>query len=407
MGVRQLSKHELAQAWRLRYLKASRAEKGRMLDEFVTTTGYHRKYAVVLLGDGPPPSRRGHGGRPQVYSSVDVGALRVAAEASDWLCGKRLAPFLPELVPALVAEGLLRLEPAVRERLLAMSAATIDRRLRPFRVQLRPHGLSSTKPGTLLKQQIPVQTYTPWEEQRPGFVEIDLVAHCGTSTAGHYLNTLTVTDVATCWTECVGVWGKGQAAVFAGLELVRERLPFPLLGIDSDNGSEFLNAQLVRYCQGEHITFTRSRPYWKNDQAHVEQKNWSVVRRLLGYGRYESEEALKQLNVVYELLRIWINHWQPAMKLIGKEREGAKVTKRYDVAQTPFRRVLAADVVSEEVRRRLEGEHGSRGPTALRRELDTVREGLWRLQEAKRYDQAPDSVGPGPEQETLLAVGAR
>ena len=207
-----------------------------------------------------------------MYSPVVVGALRVVAEASDWLCGKRLAPFLPELVAALQAEGILIVESAICDRLLAMSAATIDRRLRPFRVQIRPHGLSTTKPGTLLKQQVPVQTYTPWEEQRPGFVEIDLVAHCGTSTAGHYLNTLTVTDIATTWTECVGVWGKGQAAVFAGLELVCERLPFPLLGIDSDNGSEFLNAQLVRYCEQEQITFTRSRPYWKNDQAHVEQK---------------------------------------------------------------------------------------------------------------------------------------
>jgi hypothetical protein len=165
-----------------------------------------------------------------------------------------------------------------------MSAATIDRRLRPFRLQAR-HGLSTTKPGTLLKQQVPVQTYTPWDEQRMGFVEIDLVAHCGPSTAGHYVNTLTVTDVATGWTECAGVWGKGQAAVRAALEQIRARLPFPLLGSDSDNGSEFLNAHLVRWCEQEQLTFTRSRPYWKNDQAHVEQKNWSVVRRLLGYDR--------------------------------------------------------------------------------------------------------------------------
>lgn len=200
-----------------------------------------------------------------------VGALRVVAEESGWLCGKRLAPFLEELVPGLEGEGQLRLGAADRERLLGMSAATIDRRLRPFRLQLRPHGRSTTKPATLLKQQVPVQTSTPWEDQRPGFVEIDLVAHCGLSTAGHYLNTLTVTDVATGWTECMGVWGKGQAAVFGGLETVRRRLPFPLLGIDSDNGSESLNTHLVRYCTSERLTFTRSRPSWKNDQAHVEQ----------------------------------------------------------------------------------------------------------------------------------------
>lgn len=370
MGVRQQSKHELAAALRRRYRQAGKADKGRILDEFVAATGYHRKRAVHLLRHGPPRARAGHGGRPRTYSAAVVGALRVAAEASGWLCGKRLAPFLAEWVPALEAEGLLRLAPGDRERLLGMSAATVDRRLRPFRLQLRPHGLGTTKPGTLLKHQVPIQTYTPWDEQRCGFVEIDLVAHCGMSTAGHYLNTLVVTDVATGWTECIGVWGKGQAAVFGGLEIVRQRLPFPLLGIDSDNGSEFLNAHLVRYCTAEQLTFTRSRPYWKNDQAHVEQKNWSVVRKLLGYERYESEAALAGLNAVYALLRVWTNHWQPVLKLVGKERDGAKVTKRYDQARTPYRRVLAAAVLADPARQRLEQEHAAFGPVALRRQLD-------------------------------------
>ena len=381
MSVRQASKHELAEALRARYVGAGRAEKGRMLDEFVAATGYHRKRAIQLLRVGPPPPRVGHGGRPRAYSAVVVGALREAAEASGWLCGKRLAPFLAELVPALEAEGALALEPAVRDRLVAMSAATIDRRLRPFRRQLRPHGAGTTKPGSLLKQQVPVRTITPWDEQRVGFVEIDLVAHCGLSTAGHYLNTLTVTDVATGWTECLGVWGKGQAAVFAALKEVRARLPFPLLGIDSDNGSEFLNAHLVRYCDRERLTFTRSRPYWKNDQAHVEQKNWSVVRRLVGYDRYESEAALAELNALYRVLRVWTNHWQPVLKLIGKERDGAKVTKRYDAAQTPYRRVLAADVLAAEARQALEQEHAAHGPVAVRRALDAALERLNRLRE--------------------------
>jgi hypothetical protein len=284
------------------------------------------------------------------------------------------------LVPALESEGLLVVQSTIRDRLLTMSAATIDRRLRPFRQQMRPHGLSTTKPGTLLKQQVPVRTYTPWEEQQPGFVEIDLVAHCGMSTAGHYLNTLTVTDVCTTWTECIGVWGQGQAGVFAGLQAVRKRLPFPLLGIDSDNGSEFLNAHLVRYCEGEHITFTRSRPYWKNDQAHVEQKNWSVVRKLVGYSRYESQEALDQLNAVYELHRIWTNYWQPSLKLTGKKREGAKVRKHYDQAQTPYRRVLAAENLDDAAKVRLESDHTRWGPVALRRELDVAVEQFSRSQ---------------------------
>src|SRR5438270_1909856 len=341
MSVRQQSKHELVAAQRARYQRASRTAKAQILDEFVAATGYHRKHALRLFREGPPAPRVGHGGRPRRYDAMVIGTLREVAALSDWLCGKRLAPFLAELVPALEAEEALHVDPAVRARLLGMSAASIDRHLRPFRLLRRPSGLSTTKPGTLLKQQVPVHTYTPWDEQQPGFVEIDLVAHCGTTTAGFYLNTLTLTDVATGWTECVGVRGKSQAAVFAALEQARDRLPFPLLAIDSDNGSEFLNAHLVRWCAHAAVTFTRSRPYWKNDQAHVEQKNWSIVRRLLGYERYESAAALAALQTVYQHLHLWINHWQPVLKLVAKERDGAKVRKRYDTARTPYQRVLA------------------------------------------------------------------
>lgn len=378
MAVRQQSKHELAAALQGRYVRAGRKEKGQILDEFIAATGYHRKWAVGLLRQGPPEARRGRGGRPRVYSAVVVGALRQAWEASGERCGKRLAPFLEEFVAALEVEGALAIEAPVREQLLPLSAATIDRRLRPFRLQQR-RGLGTTKPGTLLKQQVPVQTYTPWDEQRLGFVEIDLVAHCGTTTAGHYVNPLTVTDVATGWTECAAVWGKGQAAVCEALEQIRDRLPFPLLGIDSDNGSEFLNAHLVRWCEQEQLTFTRSRPYWKNDQAHVEQKNWSVVRRLLGYDRYETEAELALLQRVYQGLRWWTNHWQPVLKLTGKERTGAKVRKQYDLAQTPYRRVLTNDALTPAARARLVDEHAAHGPTTVWKEVETARAALWRL----------------------------
>jgi hypothetical protein len=381
MSVKRQSRHELAAALRARYLKATRQEKGRLLDEFVATTGYHRKWACRLLRHGPPEAKGKGGGRPKKYSSVVIGALRRVVELSGWICGKRLAPFLRELVPALEDEGVLRLEGEVREQLIGMSAATIDRRLRLFKLQKRPSGYTTTKPGSLLKQQIPVHTHTPWEEQRPGYVEIDLVAHCATSTAGHYLNTLNVVDVSSGWTEPIGVWGKGQAGVFAALEQVRERLPFPLLGIDSDNGSEFLNDHLLRYCRAEKITFTRSRPYWKNDQAHVEQKHWSVVRKLIGYDRYESEAALGQLNRVYDLLRLWVNHWQPLLKLVGKERNGGKLTKRYDIAQTPYRRVLVAGVLSQQPLVLLEKEHASWGPASLRMQIEVEIEALWSLRE--------------------------
>ncbi len=372
MAVRQQSKHELAVALQGRYLKAGRKEKGQILDEFVAATGYHRKWAIELLRHGPPPARACRGGRPRVYSAVVVGALRTVWEASGELCGKRLAPFLAELVPALAAEGVLRLGDADRAALVAMSPATVDRRLAPFRRQLRPHGWGTTKPGTLLKQQVPVHTYTPWEEERAGFLEIDLVAHGGTTTAGHYLNTLVATDVATGWTECRAIWGKGQAAVVEALEQIRDRLPFPLLGLDSDNGSEFLNDHLLRWCRRQHLTFTRSRPYWKNDQAHVEQKNWSVVRKLVGYDRYESREALAALQAVYAPLRLWTNHWQPTLKLIAKERDGARIRKRYDTARTPYRRVLTTVDLDPAARRRLDAEHAASGPVTLRRRLDAA-----------------------------------
>jgi hypothetical protein len=403
MAVQRQSKHEYIARMQQRYLKATKVEKHRLLAEVVEVTGYSRRHALRLLwhgrvpdpalaklvaaqgGAGTRPARR-HPGRPRVYSSVVVGALRTAAEASGWLCGKRLAPFLPELVPALEAEGELRLAAADRALLLAMSPRTIDRRLRPDRLRRDPrnwHGLGTTKPGSLLKDQVPIQTYTPWEDQRPGFLEIDLVAHCGTSTEGFYLNTLVGTDVATGWTECVAVWGKSQREVFAGLEASRTRLPMLLLGLDSDNGSEFLNAHLVRFCAQEHITFTRSRPYWKNDQAHVEQKNWSVVRRLVGYGRYESREALAALNRVYELLRLWTNFWQPSLKLIKKERDDrtGKTRKTYDVAQTPYRRLLASGALDGRQEQALAETFAAHGPTGLRRQLAAALERLVRLQE--------------------------
>jgi hypothetical protein len=230
---------------------------------------------------------------------------------------------------------------------------------------------------------VPVRTSTPWEEQRPGFLEIDLVAHCGTTTEGFYLNTLVGTDVATGWTECVGVWGKSQRAVFAALETSRARLPMRLLGLDSDNGSEFLNNHLVRFCTQEELTFTRSRPSWKNDQAHVEQKHWSVVRKLVGDGRYEREAALALLNRVYDLLRIWTNFWQPSLKLVAKERDDTtgKTRKKYDAAQTPYRRLLASGVLDDAQRQALAETFAACGPAALRRRLAAAVHQLERLQQ--------------------------
>lgn len=390
MGVEQRSKHDVAAKLRGRYLAANRQEKERLLEEFVALTDYHRKYAIALLRHGTARAlpRASSAGHPVVYSPEVVRALRVAAHATGWICGKRLAPFLSELVPALEREGALALSGEVRTSLLSMSAATIDRRLRMARMGEKPHGHCTTRPGSLLKKQVPIRTFTPWDEERPGFVEIDLVAHCGNSTAGSYLCTLDMVDIATGWTECDAAIDKSQNAVFAALGRLRTRLPFPLLGIDSDNGSEFINEQLVKWCHRERITFTRCRAYHKNDQAHVEQKNWSVVRGLIGYDRYESTAALAQMRRVYELVRLEVNGYLPVMKLVGKEREGARVRKKYDVPRTPYRRALTAGAMGEEAEAHFETLLAEWGPLGLRRRLEAELERLWGLRVGERSEVA-------------------
>lgn len=298
MDVHQTSKREVAEHLRPRYLQATRPEKQHVLDEFVQLTGYHRKYTITLVRHGPTatPDRSGAGPRPgrrPVYGPRIITALIQVARVTGWICGKRLVAALPELVPAMEAEGTLHLRAEERQQLLAMSAATIDRRLARERRGEQPQGLATTKSGTLLKSQIPIRTYTPWDEEAPGCVEIDLVAHCGTSPHGEYAVTLTVVDIATGWTECAAIPNKGQHAVSTALQAIRARLPFPLLGIDSDNGSEFINELLLRYGQQEQITFTRCRAYHKNNQAHIEQKNYTAVRQVVGYDRLSGRPPWK------------------------------------------------------------------------------------------------------------------
>jgi hypothetical protein len=385
-----------------RYVRAGRGEKGRILDEVVAVTGYHRKYVLGLLRAPPRRAAVGRGGgRPRVYGSDVVAALSVAAEATGGICGKRLVAALPDLVPALEEEGaLLHVHPELRLALLRMSAATIDRRLGALRSRSKPHGLTTTKPGNLLRRQVPIRTYTPWDDQAPGFVEIDLVAHCGSTTAGTYVCTLTLVDIATGWTECTGVANKTQDAVFAGLQRLRAALPFPLLGIDSDNGSEFLNERLLRYCRREGLMFTRCRAYHKNDQAHVEERNGAVVRQTVGYDRFESAAALRQLNRVYERVRVQVNGVLPAMKLIGKERIGAQVRRRYDVPATPYRRALALGVVSAEAQARFAAELAGEGPLARRRQLDGALERLWAQRAGAMAGAMENTLRPLVRQDT-------
>ncbi len=375
-----------------RYHRASAAEKRHILEEFIHNTGYHRKYALALL-NGPPPERptphkRHTRHRGRKYPATIRAPLVTLWQAAHGICAKRLVPFLPELITVLERHQELHLEPEVRELLLQISPASVDRLLHHERQVRKPRGLGTTKPGTLLKRQIPVRTFSDWDDARPGFLEVDLVAHGGQSPEGEYLHTLVLTDLYTAWTLCVALLNRSQQQVSAAIAQVRQRLPFPLLGIDSDNGSEFINATLLRYCQQEQITFTRSRPYRKNDQAHVEQKNWTHVRHFVGYGRYEGSAAYRTLSALYEPLNLYTNFFQPTLKLLAKKQVGPKVHKHYDTAKTPYQRILEVREVSEDTRCAFALLYETLNPLALLRQLDHLQRQLWTLETVRSTFEA-------------------
>ena len=375
----QRSKRELLEEIRPRYLKAKRSEKATILDEFVAVTSYHRKYATRILKHGRPRQSGKKHGFHKIYQGEVMVALEQIWEVCGRICSKRLQPFLPEMVKVLERCGELRLTEQTKMLLLQMSRSTIDRCLGPVRFEHPSHGLSTTKPGSLLKKAIPVRTFTPWDEDQPGFLEIDLVAHCGGTMEGQFLYTLTCVDLSTGWIECLAVRRRTEQAVFEAIQAMRTYLPFLLLGIDSDNGSEFINDLLYQYCLSEKITFTRSRPYQKNDQAHVEQKNWSVVRRLIGYDRFETEEEYLLLQSIYADLRLYANFFQPVLKLVSKEHVDKKLVKRYDTAATPFQRILAAKEIPLETKARLTNLYVQLNPVQLRTSIDEKVAKLWKI----------------------------
>jgi hypothetical protein len=398
------SRQDYARQVSKRYHASGRAEKSRILDEFCRTTGYNRKYAVSLLRH-PPPVREAPIRRPRAsqYTPAVRRELVTIWKASDCLCGKRLAPFVGPLLEALERSGEMDLScaPAIRQRLLAISAASIDRLLSSEK-RPRHKGHSLTKPGTLLRQQIPVRTFADWKEseQRPGFCEVDLVAHCGESMAGDFLYTLNLTDVYTAWTIPLPLLNRSERVVFEAIRQARALLPYPLLGLDSDNGSEFINHLLAGYCEREKITFTRCRPYHKNDQCRIEQKNWTVVRQVVGYSRLEGTDAYNKLAQLYRTLRLHINYFQPSRKLVSKERNGARVKKTYDTAKTPYQRLLDAvdtGMLPTARRKVLDELYRSLNPLQLLREVYRDQEILERMATKAKPVQKHVQDTPLPE----------
>ncbi|MEY4582976.1 MAG: hypothetical protein RL701_7679 [Pseudomonadota bacterium] len=370
-GARQ----ELVQVLHDRYRCGTRSEKSRILSEFVAVSGYHRKHAIrVLSGAENPVERAARASRPRLYDEAVLQTLIVLWEASDRVCGKRLRPLLPILVTALERHGHLKLEVTLREKVLAMSASTIDRLLRRANGATTAGRRARTKPA--LRAQVPVRTFADWNNPAPGSMEVDLVAHSGASAAGSFVHTLVLTDIASGWTECVPLVVREGTLVVEAIDRLRSAMPFALLAIDTDNGSEFMNETMVRFCLDNGIELTRSRPYRKNDQAWVEQKNGAVVRRTVGYHRLEGLAAAEALARLYSALRLFVNFFQPSFKLASKTRLGARVAKHYHPPQTPYARLLASVAVHATVKQRLSEIAAQLDPLRLLDEIRTMQHHL-------------------------------
>jgi integrase-like protein len=376
--VTERARREYAEALRARYQQADKAGKGQILDEYCRVTRAHRKAAIRCLRRVPRPGGRPPG-RPRRYTATLLPILERVWAASDYLCGKLLAPMMPVLVAALEQHHGLQLAPAARAALLAASPATLDRQLRLLR---RRRGRAPRRAAPALhalRAQVPLRTWGEWAGVAPGALQGDLVLHCGESTHGFYLASLVTVDVATSWIELQPVWGLQQQRVRAAVHLISTRLPFPLREWHSDNGSEFINTTLLHWCRHAGIRFTRGRPYRKNDQAWVEQRNWLAVRRLIGYDRYTSRPAFAVLGRLYSLLRLQLNFFRPVRKLLRKQRVGAKIRKRYDSPLTPYQRVLAAGVLSPAQRQALAAQIAALDPIALAADIQRTLDTLWKL----------------------------
>ena len=394
---------ELVAATSSRYGASRRDEKKRILDEFVAVTGFHRKHAMRLLRSGPVRKARGSRPERRLYDDAVRAALIVIWEASDRICGKRLGPLVPLLVEAMERHDHLRLDPEVRRQLLAMSVATIDRALRDAKAGSgRRH---RGGPVSAVRRSIPVRTFSDWGDPPPGFCEVDLVWHSGPTAKGSFVQTLVVTDIATGWTECAPLLVREQKLLTEVLTEIRKLLPFALLGFDTDNDSVFINETVRDYCLAQNITFTRCRPYRKNDQAWVEQKkNGAVVRRIVGYRRLEGLTAAATLAKLYATVRLFVNFFQPSFKLAEKERDGARVRKRYHKPATPYQRLMAHPGTPENVRQRLKQVYATLDPVLLLRDMRAAQLRLVEIADTPERITPDDAARPTLD---LFLVGLR
>jgi hypothetical protein len=379
------TKRELIDAIAGRYQEAGRGEKKIILDEFIEVTGFHRKHAIrALRHNKRQPSAAAP--RSRIYDEAVVKALTILWEAADRICGKRLKQAIPILVEAMERHEHIQLGEEVRRRLFLMSAATMDRLLKPVRDGGRQGRRRSGINSTPLRKSITVRTFSDWNNPPPGFFEMDMVAHCGKSVAGSHAHSLVLTDIASGWTEAAAMIVREQTLITITIESVRLKLPFPMVGIDVDNDSAFINETVVGYCQAQKLELTRSRAYKKNDQAWIEQKNGAVVRKLVGYGRLEGAGATTALAELHEAARLYVNFFQPSFKLKSKTREGAKVMKKYHVPATPYERLLNDARVTDECKKQLRQIFSSLDPVQL---LNRIREAQQNL--------AQKEVGSGGE----------
>ena len=370
------TRDELLSALVARYGEAGRADKGRILTEFVMVTGYHRKHAARLLRGGNGPERSAPRPCRRLYDDAVREALIVLWEASDRICSKRLKPLIPMLIAAMERHGHLTLDPLVRARLEAMSAATIDRILAPVRHEAGSRGRRRRAPSSEIRRAIPIRTYDDWNDPPPGFFEADLVSHSGPLTSGSFAQTLVLTDIASGWTECAPLLFREQQLLTEVLTVLRGVMPLPILGFDTDNDTVFINETVKDWCEAASVTFTRSRPYRKNDQAHIEQKNGAVVRRMVGYRRFEGLPATEALANLYRPMRLFVNFFQPSFRLAEKVRDGALIRKRYHAPLTPHQRLVADPRTSQALKDALDAHHATLDPVSLLRDIRVAQRAL-------------------------------